>query len=152
LRQPIIRSAALQRGAPDWPKDAARFAEVPESVSFVLEYPSSVLAACECSFGTAVGRRYRINGDKGFIEMDPASAYNGLELSIKRGDEAKGTAEVAKLAIEQKYHFTEEMDAFSRAVTEGEKVRTPGAMGLADVKVVAAVMEAARTGGKAEIR
>ena len=135
-----------------WPHDDPRFAEVPESVSFALEYPSGVIASCECSFGTSVGRRYRINGAKGFIEMDPAYAYNGLQLRIKRGEEEKGTAEHANLAIEQKNHFAEEMDAFSQAVTDGGQPRTSGAMGLADVKVIAAVMEAARTGGKVEIR
>ena len=35
------------------PEEDPRFREVPESVSFLLRYPSGVVAARECSFGTA---------------------------------------------------------------------------------------------------
>lgn len=134
-----------------WPKDNPRFAEVPESVSFTLEYPSGVIASCECGFGSSVSRRYRITGDKGFIDMDPAYAYRGLSLRMKSGSEEDGTSQLATLQIEQKNHFTEEMDGFSKAVSEGLNLKTPATMGLADVKTVAAIMEAAATGKKVTI-
>jgi predicted dehydrogenase len=38
------------------------------------------------------------------------------------------------------------MDGFANAILRGEHPKTPGSMGLADVKTVTAVMEAARTG------
>ena len=131
-----------------WPKDDPRFAEVPESVAFTLEFPSGAIASCDCSFGAAVGRRYRINGDKGFVEMDPAYAYSGLSLKAKRGDDETGTAELATLQIEQVDHFAAEMDAFSNAVIAGEPFPTTGEMGLADVKTINAIMEAARAGNR----
>jgi predicted dehydrogenase len=134
-----------------WPNDDPRFSEVPESVSFMLEFPSGIQATCECGFGSSVSRRFRILGDKGFLEMDPAYAYRGLELRVKRGDDERGTAELATLAIPQKNHFAEEMDGFSRAVLDGAQPRTPGSMGLADVRTVAAVMEAARSGKRIEV-
>lgn len=134
-----------------WPEDDPRFKEVPESVSFVLEFPSGIQATCECGFGSSVSRRYRILGDKGFVEMDLAYAYRGLELRVKRGDYEKATAELATLGIPQINHFAEEMDGFSRAVLAGDEPRTPGSMGLADVRTVTAVMEAARTGTRVEL-
>jgi predicted dehydrogenase len=133
------------------PKDDPRFAEVPESVSFLLEFPSGVTAACECSFGTSVGRRFRISGDKGFVEMDPAYAYSELSLKLKTGDDEKGTAQIATLAIRQKNQFAEEMDGFANAILKGEEPPTPGSMGLADVKTVTAIIKAARTGTRVAV-
>lgn len=134
-----------------WPKENPRFAEVPESVAFTLEFPSGIIASCECSFGTTVGRRYRISGDKGFVEMDPAYSYSGLSLKAKRGDDEAGTAELATLQIEQVDHFATEMDAFCEIISNGGQPETSGAMGLADVKTVNAIMAAARTGQRVAV-
>lgn len=133
------------------PADGGRFAEVPESVSFLLEFPSGVTAACECSFGASVGRRFRISGDKGFVEMDPAYAYSGLSLKLKTGEEEAGTAQTATLPIREKNQFAEEMDGFANDVLKGAEPRTPGSMGLADVRIVNAIMEAARTGTRVAV-
>jgi predicted dehydrogenase len=59
-----------------------RFREVPESVSFLLRYPSGVVAACECSFGTARSSSYQALCEHGSIQMNPAYNYSGLRLSI----------------------------------------------------------------------
>lgn len=134
-----------------FPSDDPRFTEVPESVSFLLEFPSGVTAACECSFGTSVGRRFRISGEKGFVDMDPAYAYSELSLRFKSGDDEAGSAQTAALAIRQKSQFAEEMDGFADAILAGLEPRTPGSMGLADVKTVHAIMEAARSGARVAI-
>lgn len=133
------------------PKDDPRFAEVPESVSFVLRYPSGVLAHCECSFGTAGSQRYRVVCADGFVEMDPAFPYRGLKLSVQRSKGAGGGPEKADLPIPQVNHFTAEMDHFSECVLENKESRTPGSMGLADMKIVRAIAESARTGQAVKI-
>jgi len=126
------------------PTDDPRFREVPESVVFTLRFPSGVLANCDCSFGTGESRRYRVHCADGWIEMDPAFSYRGLRLGTRRG--AAKEAENAELLIEQVNHFAAEMDHFSDCVLHGKALRTPGEMGLADLRVVAAIYEAARTG------
>ena len=129
------------------PTDDPRFREVPESVVFTMRFPSGVLATCDCSFGVGESRRYRVHCAKGFIEMDPAFSYRGLRLRTKSGEtEGTQTAENAEMLIEEVDHFTAEMDHFSQVVRDGIPLRTPGAMGLADMRVLAAIMEAARTG------
>jgi predicted dehydrogenase len=129
------------------PNDDPRFREVPESVTFTLRYPSGVLAHCDCSFGSSESRRYRVHCANGWIEMDPAFSYRGLRLRTKEG-EAKGPkeAKLAELMLEQVNHFTAEMDHFSDCVLNDASLRTPGEMGLADMKIIAAIDEAARTG------
>jgi predicted dehydrogenase len=134
------------------PKDDPRFREVPESVAFTLRYPSGVLAHCDCSFGTAESRRYRVHCAKGWIEMDPAFSYRGLRLRTKGGDAKKGDAQAAEHFITEVNHFTEEMDHFSDCVLNGTKLRTPGEMGLADMRIAVAIDEAVRTGKAVKVQ
>jgi predicted dehydrogenase len=70
--------------------------------------------------------------------MDPALSYNGLKLSVKRGDEMKNDASVADLMIKQINHFAAEMDDFASFILEGRESRTPGEMGPADMRILAA--------------
>jgi predicted dehydrogenase len=129
------------------PTDDPRFREVPESVVFTMRYPSGALAHCDCSFGTAESRRYRVHCAKGFVEMDPAFSYRGLRLRTKSG-EARGAKEAAdtEYQLEQVNHFAAEMDHFSDCILNNKPLRTPGEMGLADMKIVAAIAEAAKSG------
>jgi predicted dehydrogenase len=52
----------------------------------------------------------------------------------------------ADASIEIENAFALELDHFARSVLDGKPVRTPGADGLADLRVIAAIEEAARTG------
>ena len=70
------------------PADDPRFREVPESVAFTLRFPSGVLAHCDCSFGSAVSRRYCVHCVEGTIDMDPAFDYRGL---APQGEADEGT-------------------------------------------------------------
>jgi predicted dehydrogenase len=127
------------------PKDVPRFREVPASVSFQLRFPSGVLAHCDCSFDAAESRRLRVHGTKGFIDLDPAFSYRGLRLTVGR---QSGREQVRLDEIDQ---FAAEMDHFSGCVLADRAPRTPGEEGLADVRVIAAIDEAARTGRTVEL-
>ena len=48
-------------------------------------------------------------------------------------------------------HFVAEMDHFSQCVMENKDPKTPGEEGLADMKVVAAIEKAARSGKKVAV-
>jgi predicted dehydrogenase len=127
------------------PRDIARFREVPASVSFQLRFASGVLAHCDCSFDAAESRRYRVHGTEGFIDLDPAFSYRGLRLTVAKpsGREQVNLTEVN--------HFAAQMDHFSDCVLNGRDPRTPGEEGLADMRVIAAIEEAARTGRTAPV-
>jgi predicted dehydrogenase len=134
------------------PTEDTRFREVPESVVFTLRYPSGVLAHCDCSFGSAESRRYRVHCSDGWIEMDPAFSYRGLRLRTYEGlVKGEKDAKASEVLIEQVNHFAAEMDHFSDCVLNGTKLRMPGEMGLADMKIMAAIAEAARTGKTVQI-
>ena len=133
------------------PSDDPRFREVSESFTFTLRFPSGVLAHCDCSFGAGESRRYRVNCAKGFIDLDSAYGYWGQELHVKQGHAKAGDAQSAKLLLEPVNHFSAEMDHFSGCVLDDKECRTPGEMGLADVRVIAAIEEAARTGRSVQV-
>lgn len=131
------------------PEDDPRFREVPESVTFVMRYPSGAVASCLCSFGVAESRRYRVHCEKGYIDMDPAFSYRGLRLRTRSRED--GLNESAEIVIEPVNHFTEEMDGFSAAVQGEAEVITPASMGIADMRIVAAVGESIRSGAPVKI-
>lgn len=125
-----------------WAKDDPRFREVPESVAFLMKFPSGALADCFCSFGSSGSARYRVLGTKGFIEMDPAYWYGGLKLRMENQD---GPWEATGLLAAPFNQFAAEIDGFSLAVLKNEAPRTPGEEGLADIRVTTAIEQAAKS-------
>lgn len=128
------------------PKTDPRFREVAESVAFTLRFPSGLLASCSCSFGTAENRRLRVTGTTGHLTLDQAFAYRGQEMFLNLGDGPK------KMNLTPVNHFAAEMDHFSECVLNNTPVRTPGEDGLADMRVIAAIAESARTGRSVSLR
>lgn len=133
------------------PQGDPRSREVPESVVFTLRYPSGVIAHCECGFGHARSERYRVLGAQGFIEMDPAFGYRGQRLFLKKGDAEQGDQQKSELRLEPVNQFAAEMDHFSECVLNNQEPRTPGEMGLADMRIITAIHEAARTDKAARV-
>jgi predicted dehydrogenase len=124
-----------------------RFAEVPESVAFTMKFPSGVIAHASCSLGSAESRHLEVVARDGMIDIANAFAYRGLEMKIRRVGKPDGRpAEEIEPKIEEKNQFAVELDGFARAILEKKPVRTPGADGLADLRVIAAIEEAIRTG------
>lgn len=128
------------------PKDDFRFREVPSGLAFTLRFPDGTLACCDCSFSSAVSRRYRVHCASGVIEMDPAFSYNGLRLFT----ESKGNRE--ELRIREVNQFAAEMDHFSSCILNDRNPRTPGAEGLADMRIIEAIEEAARSGKTTKVK
>ena len=125
------------------PKDDPRFREVEETVLWQMRFPSGTLANCACSYGTHQSRRYRVNGEDGWVEVDPAFAYEGLRMRQAR---AEGNAElVTTRELSQKSQFMREVDHFSQCVRENRQPYTPGEEGVQDHRVQAAIYESART-------
>lgn len=133
------------------PDEDPRFREVHESVGFIMRYPSGAIAQCDCSFGSTESRRYRVHCAEGFIEMDPAFSYRGLRLRVKQGESSAGASQLSEINIAPVNHFAAEMDHFSRCILDGTEPRTPAEMGIADLRIIAALEESMRTGQKVRI-
>jgi predicted dehydrogenase len=117
-----------------------RFKEVEETINFQLRFPSGVLANCSSSYGYAGQSHYRLLGTDGWLEMDPATVYRGLRLRVHRGS----ATEERDLPVRD--HFALEMDHLSGCVMDNQDPLTPGEEGLRDLKIMAAIYQAAQSG------
>ena len=131
-----VEISAMMYSTPEDP----RFKEVEENVNFVLRFPSGVLANCTSSYGYSDVKRYQVVGDKGWLELDPATDYYKHRLVVGR----EKTQEEMKL--EEKNQFALEIDHLSESVMQNKQPKTPGEEGLQDVKLMQLIYEAARTG------
>lgn len=124
-----------------------RFAEVPESIVFTLKFPSGVMTHASCSLGTAESRHLEAVARDGVVDIDNAFTYKGLSLKVRRVGKPEGRpSEESEIKIDPQNHFATELDAFARAILDNKPVATPGEEGLADLRVIAAIEEAIRTG------
>jgi len=117
-----------------------RFKEVEEAINFQLRFPSGILANCTSSYGYAWQSHYRVVTDQGWLEMDPATAYDGLRMRIHRGN----VIEEKDLPVVD--HFAAEMEHMSDCVMQNKEPLTPGEEGLRDLTIMHALYEAARSG------
>ncbi len=127
---------AMMYSAPGDP----RFKEVEENVIFQLHFPSGILANCSSSYGYFHQSRYCVVGTEGRLKMDPATWYSGNRLKVERDNK------IEEIELPERDHFAAEMEHMSDCVMQNKEPLTPGEEGLRDLKIIAAVYEAAKTG------
>ena len=131
------------------PPDDGKFAEVEESVSFTLTFPSGVIAQCMTSYGVHEARRLTVHSAGAEIDLENAFAYRGQRLFVTH----RSGKDIARdeHRLEAKNQFALEMDHFARCLQENRAPRTPGEEGLQDQVLMEAIYEAARTGAPVKV-
>jgi glucose-fructose oxidoreductase len=118
-----------------------RFREVDETVVGAMRFKDERLASFTCSFGAADRSTYTVTGTRGSITLDPAYEYaEGLAYSLKVG-ERKRTKKFAKSD-----QFAPELLYFSDCILNNREPEPSGLEGLADVRVIEAMLRSIRTG------
>lgn len=118
-----------------------RFEEAPETVSAVLRFPGERIASFTCSFGSADVEAYRVVGTEGEVRVDPAYGYvSSLAYEVRTGDD------IRRKEFPKRDQFAPELIHFSECVRQGLDPEPDGNEGMADVHVVQAIHESARTG------
>ncbi|MCG2460059.1 Gfo/Idh/MocA family oxidoreductase [Flavobacteriaceae bacterium F89] len=109
------------------------YKEVEETMMFQLEFPSGARAACHTSFG--INMNYlRINYEKGWLQMQPQSAYNGIRGSMSDGTD---------INFPIKNQQAKQMDEDADALMNHKALIAPGEEGLRDIRVVEAIYKSA---------
>lgn len=117
-----------------------RFHDVAEATTAILRFPGGRLAQLSVSLGAAPTSSYRIIGTEGDIRLEPGFGYtSGIKQHITIGGETK---EHQAAASDQ---FAPEITTFADAVLRGQEPEPSGLEGLADLRVVEAILESART-------
>jgi len=112
------------------------FPDVDEAAVFELEFPGGLKAYGECSF--AENMNYLdIECTDGWYNLRPFLSYSGVQ-----GETSSGT----QLPPDPAHQQARQMDNDALAIKEGTPPIVPGEEGLADVRIVRAIMESSDKG------
>ncbi|MFC3127266.1 Gfo/Idh/MocA family protein [Pseudoroseomonas globiformis] len=123
------------------PSGDPRYAEVEETISFTLRFPSGFMANCLTSYGARDDKYQRLNFATATIDMPNAYKYEGQELYVSRNREGRNQRE--NIILPQKNQFAEEIDHMAECVLQGRVPRTPGEEGLQDHVIMEAIYRSA---------
>jgi predicted dehydrogenase len=123
-----------------------RFAEVPEMAAVAMRFPGERLATFTVSFGAAAVDEYRIIGAEGDLRVSPGF---GLKVAYRHYLTVDGKTEEREFPLRDQ--FGGETQYFSDCILRDRKPEPDGIEGLADVRVLAAIDMAQRTGTVQEI-
>lgn len=118
------------------------FSDVEEGLDYTLEFSNGAKAVLVTTYAAGIGK-FRAEGDRGWIALEPAHGYQGIKAVTSRGP-----LEVKPIASQQAL----QMDDFARCVREKRESIVGGAMGRRDMRIVDAIYEAAKTGKRTAVK
>ncbi|MGI4839583.1 MAG: Gfo/Idh/MocA family protein [Janthinobacterium lividum] len=124
------------------PQGDPRYAQVEETMSFMLRFPSGAIANCATSYGAHETKDMRLRLEKGWIEIENAFAYKGQRLRVARRKDSLESVE--ELRVGAGNQFSQEIDHFAQCLQTGEAPRTPGEEGLQDHLLMEAIYQSVR--------
>ncbi|HEU4532961.1 MAG TPA: Gfo/Idh/MocA family oxidoreductase, partial [Polyangiaceae bacterium] len=117
------------------------FRGVDETTVAVLRFSGDRLAQFTCSLGVASVSSYRIAGTEGDLRLEPAFSYAGeLKHYLTVGEKTE------EHTFRKRDQFAPELVAFSRCILDGTEPEPSGEEGLADVRIMRALLQSAETG------
>jgi predicted dehydrogenase len=133
--EPIAVSAAMFR------TDRKRFSEVDAITSAILTFPNNRVASFTCSFDSADIATYTVAGTKGKLRLEMAYEYAAdISMEVSIGEKKQ------QRTYEKRDQFGAELVYFSDCILKNRQPEPSGEEGLADVRVIRALIESARTG------
>ncbi len=120
---------------------SGRFAEMEQTLDFTMKFPSGIVAALGCTYGSDMPGFLRIHGDKGSLLIDSAYNYTGPHLTNLGGPTRVDTTTQG----DQTLHFQLEAEHFANCVRTGAEPKTPGEEGLHDLLAIESIYKAAGT-------
>jgi predicted dehydrogenase len=126
------------------PTNDPRFREVEDLCAFTLRVPSGILASCTSGYSFRENRFLRLMATDASIGLDPAFSYDNLMMQIGRRDGMSSGLEQRRWS--GKSQFAIEMDAFAQVIRADAVPLMPGEEGLQDMRLIAAIYEAAASG------
>jgi predicted dehydrogenase len=117
-----------------------RFSKVEEMTSVVMRFPEERVATFTCSFGTTDIGRYTLVGTEGVLVAEPAYEYaEAIKHRVTIGNKTRTRT------FPKRDQFAAEIDYFSDCVLKNKEPEPSGLEGLADVRIVRAIYESAKT-------
>lgn len=118
--------------------DPVKFADVDETITFQLGFPSGIIANCGCTYNFNHVESLKLMGDKGWAELNPAFGYGPI----------RGVTHLGPINQPDVTHQAYQMDGIAECILNGKPdPNVTGQEGLKDMIVVDAVYESLRKNG-----
>ena len=134
--EPVAVQAMASR-----PSGDPRFTQIDASLAVTLKFPGERLAQFFCSFGSGTSESIRIIGSTGELILDPAFKFDSSPKMTIRSDGKEDTT-----PFDQVDHFAGQIAYFSDCIAAKSPPEADGEEGLADMRALLAIDEAARAG------
>ena len=121
-----------------------RFREVEDQIAFTLEFPSGVIGSCHSMY-SANQNHVLLVGDKGRVEMEPATRYDANKMWTGRDGREQ---QVTPPPGPGKNQFAAQLDHLSECIVTNKEPIVGGEEGLRDLRIMEAIYRSAREGGR----
>src|SRR6185436_7405456 len=118
-----------------------RFDNADHTVMAVMKFPGGRMASFGVSQAAAGVSTYQLVGSKGDLRVEGAYDYVGERRHLLTVDE-----KTKKKTFKARDQFAPQLVYFARCIREGIEPEPSGYEGMSDVRVLAALMESAKTG------
>jgi predicted dehydrogenase len=130
-----------------WKKDAERFRDVEEGISFRLHFTSGLVVQGMSTYSSAISSLVFVQGTKGWACLTPAFPFD---------EERQLTGKIDGKWFEKKFRvvdeFAPELDAFARAIQTKKSVEPDGRQGHRDVCILEAIYASAKNAEPVSVR
>jgi predicted dehydrogenase len=116
-----------------------RFKEVEENLAWTMRFPSGIVASCATTYGANMAGYFKVVGPKGWLQVDNAFVYEGLQLRA----ESQGTKIDELNPARDPSQFQAEAEHFSHCVQHNLAPQSPGEEGLRDMKYITEIYQSA---------
>lgn len=119
----------------------AKFKEdIDETIQFEMGFPGGAVASCLSTYTMNNLDKFFLNGEKGFVEMQPSTGYGPIRG--RTGDGPLNAPDVIHQAVQ--------MDEMAAMIFDGKQPTVPadGEEALKDMIIIEAIYKAAKTGNK----
>jgi predicted dehydrogenase len=120
-----------------------RFREVEDMIEWTLEFPSGAIAGCQSMY-SANQNHILLMGDKGRVELEPATRYDGNKMWT--GRDGRETAITSPPPGPGKTQFAGQLDHLAECIFDGREPIVSGEEGLRDMRIVEAIYRSVREG------
>jgi len=117
-----------------------RFDEVEENLSWIMRFPSGIVASCNTTYGANMPGFYRVHGSKGWLHVEPAFGYEGQHLKAQIQGEPPIDEPNTNRDPSQ---FVREADHLAHCILDNQEPKTNGEEGLRDMQLMDTIYRSA---------
>lgn len=136
----LFRSEPLEAFAWNMSSKDERFKEVPEMTTAMMKFSNDRVATFTTSFGATDRSVFEVIGTEGVVKMDPA-----YEMAQALKAEITVNGKTKKETFPKRDQFAAELIYFSNCVLHNREPEPSGQEGLADVRIIRAILKSAES-------